>query len=310
MKDKRRIVAILLCCALIAACFPTLSARAANDVVWSSDTTLTKFINRYDNCVIKAGVTVTMKAFSPDPQGLEISGSLTVEPGGRLTGPGVLIFNSTSTYSGIDLYYTVNGVERLLPENNFLKISEGSPADYRPHFTLRASGHFVLVADFNSDPYDRPQPQNTPAEPAPANGGTPVSGETVPVYRLFRPTTGEHLYTISAAERDSFQAAGWIYEGEAWQTPAQSSTPVYRVYNKEADYHHYTTGSAELGSLIAAGWEDQGIGWHSGGQTPLYRLYNPAATPAGSHHYTMSAEERSALLAAGWIDEGIGWYGK
>jgi hypothetical protein len=307
MRKMRRLITVMLLGAFLMTFFPALPVQAASDVVWTSDTTLTKFINRYNNCTIKAGVTVTMKQFSPDPQGLEISGSLTVEPGGRLTGPGVIIFNTTSTYSGIDLYYTVNGVEKLLPEGNFLKISEGNPADYRPHFSLRASGHYVLIANFNADPYEVPEPPKTPA---PAGSGTPITGNTVPVYRLFRPTTGEHLYTINATERDSFTAAGWIYEGEAWYTPAQSDIPVYRLYHKEADYHHYTTGNAERGALIAAGWEDQGIGWYSGGQTPLYRLYNPAATPAGSHHYTMSAEERNVLLNSGWIDEGVGWYGK
>ncbi len=307
---KRRLLALFTILVLLFAFLPALPVQAAGDVVFSTNTTLSKFINKYNNVTIKSGVTVTMKKYSPDPQGLEIYGNLVVESGGNLTGPGVVIFSPSSTFSGIDLYYTVNGEEKKFPENNFRKICEHGPSDYQPHFTLRASGHFVLVADFNADPYftGDPEPQNN--DQSQDNGGTPVSGDVVPVYRLFRSTTGEHLYTISTSERDSFTANGWTDEGIAWYTPASSDKPVYRLYHKSADYHHYTTSTAERDTLIAQGWEDQGIGWFSGGTTPLYRLYDPKAKPAGSHHYTMSKEERSKLLSEGWNDEGIGWYGK
>ena len=434
---KKRIMAVLLAVILVFAMMPAMEVQAA-DGVFTTSTTLTKFINRYNNVTIKSGVTVTMKKFSPDPQGLEISGSLIVEPGGALVGPGCIIFQRTSTFSGINLYYRVAGVEKLIPENNFAKLIPPGNNDYQPTFYWNAAaGHYYLVGDFNADPYFDPNASVDAAyatsvnlgPEAPArwgnvvigpgavvnitgvnrtigitkalvvqaggslmggqidifttaapsqgiqlyyrfngqikaipgnnmagfwngnldpnnsarftydasvpgyvldgifngdpfgdgqvtnnttggNGGTPISGDVVPVYRVFRPTTGEHLYTISATERDSFVAAGWNDEGVAWQTPAKSDTPVYRVYHRSADYHHYTTSTEERDSLVASGWEDQGIAWYSGGTTPLYRLYDPKATPAGSHHYTMSAEERSQLLASGWNDEGIGWYGK
>ena len=439
IKPGIKLLSVLVAFSMILALLPAIPARAAGNVVWSSNTTLTRFINQYDNVLIKAGVTVTMKKFTPDPQGLEIYGSLIVEPGGGITGPGELIFNKTSTFSGIDLYYLVAGVEKKIPEGNFRKLSEGTPADFHPTFAFAASGHYVMKMNFNVDPYFDPNASEnviysvttalTSAAPArwgactvksgvvvsltnvgraigvvnslvvepggnlfggqlriyttalpvsgiqlyyryngqikpiagnnltsfwngntdpnnhapftydiglgayvldgeftggdpfnltgdqntqtvTGNGGTPITGDVVPVYRVFRPTTGEHLYTISTSERDSFVTAGWNDEGVAWYAPAKSDIPVYRVYHQAADYHHYTTSTEERDTLVAQGWQDQGIGWYSGGTTPLYRLYDPTAAPAGSHHYTQSAEERSQLLATGWNDEGTGWYGK
>ena len=49
----------------------------------------------------------------------------------------------------------------------------------------------------------------------------PADGDAT-VYRLRNETTGEHLYTVSAAEKDNLiQNAGWVLEG----------TP-YKVYAK------------------------------------------------------------------------------
>ncbi|MCR5032109.1 MAG: hypothetical protein K6A92_04530 [Lachnospiraceae bacterium] len=309
---KRKCLTVLISFILLLTLIPALPVQAAGDVVFSSNTTLSRFINRYNNVTIKSGVTVTFKTFTPDPQGLEISGALTVEPGGSITGAGVIIFEQSSTFSGIDLYYTVQGVEKKIPGNNFRRICQGVPSDYRPNFSQAASGHFVLQGDFNADPYfEEKLKEQEQTDPTPTpSGGSTITGDTVPVYRLFRPTTGEHLYTISTSERDSFTAQGWNDEGIAWYTPASSDRPVYRLYHRSADYHHYTTSTQERDQLVSQGWEDQGIGWYSGGSTPLYRLYDPKAKPAGSHHYTMSKEERSQLLSKGWNDEGIGWYGK
>ena len=68
--------------------------------------------NNYDNATVKAGVTVTMKELKPDPRGLEIGRSLTVEPGGTIVG-GSLIFERGATCSGLDLYYVIAGQEKL-----------------------------------------------------------------------------------------------------------------------------------------------------------------------------------------------------
>lgn len=40
------------------------------------------------------------------------------------------------------------------------------------------------------------------------------SGGSIPVYRLYNPNTGDHLFTISGAEKDSLE--GWTYESIAF----------------------------------------------------------------------------------------------
>ena len=138
----------------------SVPALAAGDVTWSKDTTLTSFINRYDNATVKAGVTLTMKEFQPDPQGLEIVKSLTVEPGGKITGGGgTIIFERGATCEGMELYYKVAGVEKPFSVTLAELIAVEPSADYRPTFLYdSASGHYVLVADYANDPFEIPAP--------------------------------------------------------------------------------------------------------------------------------------------------------
>ena len=134
--------------------------------------------------------------------------------------------------------------------------------------------------------------------------------DSVYMYRLYNPNTGEHFYTSSAREVTALVKAGWNDEGLAWVGPSWSNTPVYRLYNENVGEHHYTPSKKERDKLVKLGWKDEGIGWYSDDKkgTPLYRLYNPNAT-TGNHHYTTSTKERDKLVKIGWNDEGIGWYG-
>lgn len=157
------------------------------------------------------------------------------------------------------------------------------------------------------------------------NEETPAP-ETVNMYRLYNPNSGEHFYTSKMKEAKSLINGGWKYEGVAWVAPNESSKPVYRLYNNISGEHHYTTSMREAKNLYTTasgnntdedikgqGWDFEGIGWYSAdGGSALYRLYNPNATgdkEPGSHHYTKSKKERDSLMAIGWRDEGIGWYG-
>ena len=135
------------------------------------------------------------------------------------------------------------------------------------------------------------------------------TAETVVMYRLYNPNSGEHFYTGNAKEIEDVVAAGWKNEGFAWEAPIISKTPVYRLYNPNAGDHHYTMSASEKNSLISVGWKDEGIGWYSddGKNLPLQRLYNPNAI-AGAHHYTISVKEKNDLIKAGWKYEGIAWY--
>lgn len=144
----------------------------------------------------------------------------------------------------------------------------------------------------------------------PAMNANAAAEDTVPMHRLYNPNTGEHFYTGSDVEKDNLVAAGWGYEGIAWNAPKNSGAPVYRLYNPNAGDHHYTMSVEERDFLKSLGWAYEGVAWNSAGtdSVPMYRLYNPNAA-SGSHHYTSSATERDYLAASGWHYEGIGWYG-
>ena len=133
--------------------------------------------------------------------------------------------------------------------------------------------------------------------------------ETVPMYRMYNPNTGEHFYTGSVEERENLVAAGWNYEGVAFNAPVYIGKPVYRFYNPNTGDHHYTMDANECTSISEAGWIYEGVAWNSASENgvPQYRLYNPYAE-VGAHHYTSSTEERDYLISLGWIYEGIGWY--
>jgi len=134
----------------------TVPVFAASDITWDKDTTLTKFINAYDNVTVKSGVTITMKEFKPDPQGLEIKKSLTVEPGGTIKGPGCIIFEREAACTGFDLYYIAGGVEKLLSVSISELIKQFPQDDYKPTFLWNSStGHYVLSGSFDNDPFDR-----------------------------------------------------------------------------------------------------------------------------------------------------------
>ncbi|MBQ9278519.1 MAG: hypothetical protein IJ224_07780 [Lachnospiraceae bacterium] len=137
-----------------------------------------------------------------------------------------------------------------------------------------------------------------------------TSSQTVNMYRLYNPNSGEHFYTSNSKEKDNLVKVGWRYEGIGWKAPKTSKTPVYRLYNKNAGDHHYTMSATERDFLVSVGWKYEGIGWYSDDSksVPLYRQYNPNAK-AGSHNYTVSKSENDMLVSVGWKGEGIGWYG-
>ena len=134
--------------------------------------------------------------------------------------------------------------------------------------------------------------------------------DSVTMYRLYNPNSGEHFYTSSRGERNVLISAGWNDEGIGWTAPSFSDTPVYRLYNRNAGEHHYTADLAERNNLINNGWLDEGIGWYSDDNrgVPLYRQYNPNSY-ANNHNYTTSRAENNWLVSIGWRAEGIGWYG-
>ena len=152
----KKVRSVLLAGALLAAL--AAPACAAGDVVWTQNTRLQMMRNEYDSATVAAGVTVELQNWRPDPMGLEIHKSLTVEPGGTVTG-GCLIFYRGATCTGLDLYYAVAGEEKRLTLTLDEVLAAFPQDDYYPTFLFDPyTGHYVLVADFGNDPFEKPEP--------------------------------------------------------------------------------------------------------------------------------------------------------
>lgn len=130
-----------------------------------------------------------------------------------------------------------------------------------------------------------------------------------PVYVLYNPHSGEHVYTPRLAERDNLIACGWKYENICWGSVRNVYQPVYRLYLPSSGDHHYTTDQREVQYLSSIGWKDEGVVFYGAGSQmlPVYRLYNPNAR-IGAHHFTLSENERDFLVKSGWRDEGTAFY--
>lgn len=137
---------------------------------------------------------------------------------------------------------------------------------------------------------------------------TPVMASGKVLSRMYNPNTGEHVYTANYSEKEALDRLGWDEEGAGWIAP-DTGKDVYRLYNPNAGDHHYTMSKAERDMLVKVGWKNEGVAWKSGGDIPVYRLYNPNAK-TGSHFYTTSRRESNALQDNGWRFEGIAWYGE
>lgn len=130
----------------------------------------------------------------------------------------------------------------------------------------------------------------------------------IPIYRLYNPNTGEHLYTSDANEKNVLYGEhGWGYEGIAWYAPT-SGTPVYRLYNSILCNHLYTTDSNEVYTLTStdSSWSIDNNGnplFYSGGDIPIYRVYNRELN--GMHHLTTDQNEYATLPKYGWTQEGV-----
>ena len=133
-------------------------ALAAGDLDVTKDTHLNRMRNIYNSVTVRSGATLSMENWRPDPPGLEIGKSLTVEAGGKITG-GSFIFERGATCEGMELYYKVAGVEKPFSVTLAELIAVEPSADYRPTFLYDLdTGHYVLVADYANDPFETPVP--------------------------------------------------------------------------------------------------------------------------------------------------------
>lgn len=198
---------------------------------------------------------------------------------------GDLIFwgNRGATYH-VAIYIGNNQYIHAPDFGDVVKISSISPY-FQPSFARR-----ILPADNGKEP----------------NNNSQKAGEQY-IHRLYNIGAGQHHYTGVLFEAQSLQKAGWSYEGVGWVAPTTGSN-VYRVYNPNSGEHLYTSSAFEKDSIVKSGWNYEGVSWHSGGNIPVYRLFNPKATgKQESHHYTLNTYERDNLLRSGWKSDGVAW---
>ena len=129
----------------------------------------------------------------------------------------------------------------------------------------------------------------------------------IPVYRMYNPNSGEHLYTTDAHEVGIiFREQGWGKEGIAWYT-SETGTPVYRLYNPKLGNHLYTSDTYEISVITRTqGWVldfDGAPVMYTKGEIPVYRLFNPGLQ--GQHHLTTDLNEYRVIPKWGWQQEGI-----
>ena len=142
--------------------------------------------------------------------------------------------------------------------------------------------------------------------------------QAVPVYSLYNPNSGEHVFTILEDERDNLVTNGWENEGVKWYAPT-TGMDVYRLYKPNAadnagnpvGDHRYTTSTSERDELLAAGWQEGDAVFKSvvipgPYSSEVYCVYNPNAYAigmSGAHHFTINADEVKGLLELGWQEE-------
>ena len=135
------------------------------------------------------------------------------------------------------------------------------------------------------------------------------------VYRMFNPSTAEHLYTTDLNEYNVLAGAGWIPEGRtfgAFSTPGLYQglrvIPLFRVWHGGIAQHLWTTDPYEYLMLPNAAWSQEGsalyvlpAGSGAYGALPLYRLAYPQPS---LHLWTIDFNEYSYQGSHGWSQEG------
>jgi hypothetical protein len=140
------------------------------------------------------------------------------------------------------------------------------------------------------------------------------------VFRFFDSATGDHFYTLSAAEANQIRTTLPTFhdEGSPWGTPdpGADTLPVFRFFDTANGSHFLTTSAIErdfiLGHTPSLHFEGQGFNTFAApgaGTITLERFFN---TLTGNHHLSASAAETASLhtttaIQQGWVDEGAGF---
>jgi hypothetical protein len=136
------------------------------------------------------------------------------------------------------------------------------------------------------------------------------STSTVPLYRYWNHSVGDHFYTTSWAELNRGRA-NYVLDGvqcRIFPAPAGGAVALHRYWNPAVTDHFYTVDLNELG-MGRFGWAYEGIAGFvypgpAAGAVALHRYWNPSI---GDHFYTTSFEELGPG-GHGWSYEGVRCY--
>ncbi|HEX8974751.1 MAG TPA: SpoIID/LytB domain-containing protein [Patescibacteria group bacterium] len=127
---------------------------------------------------------------------------------------------------------------------------------------------------------------------------------TVPVFRYFNSTSGDHFYTTNTTF--DYSSYGYVKESNAFYaydpnaTQPAGTVPVYRFFNSGTSKHFYTALEDEKNSLLNNpqwGFAPEGIAFYAnasktGSEVPVYRFNNPTTN---DHFYTASESEKNSI---------------
>ncbi|WP_169166131.1 hypothetical protein [Cellulomonas taurus] len=139
------------------------------------------------------------------------------------------------------------------------------------------------------------------------------------LYRFYRPNTGTHFYSTSAAERNSVaKSSSYRYEGQVAyvlspSAPSANTANLNRFYQPASGTHFYTSSVAEYNRVLT--FPQYGLdgvagkvytGQVNSGITPMYRFFRPAS---GTHFYTANPSEvQSVKNIPGYTYEGVAFF--
>ena len=141
-----------------------------------------------------------------------------------------------------------------------------------------------------------------------------VVGNPMPMYRLYSPQLGGHVYTNRAEGYAQLVTVGWKPEGSTFRVLEAPGTidgiatvPLIRLWNPAIGRHVMTTDLTEANVFANAGWTNEGARGYvlptpSPSTVPLYRMYSPVFN---SYLYLNNATDRDAVAAAGWTSQKI-----
>ena len=211
-------------------------------------------------------------------------------------------YDGNSHTGFVELQTNVEGAVITYSKDNITFDTEApeftEAGEHTVYYKIEAEGYNVLLGNFSV---------------IIINTGEVELVESVPIYIMYNPNSGEHLFTSKLGEYNKLEKVGWKKEGiafYAYTQPVEEGTPIYRVFNPNAPGgdHHYTKSVSEVNKLVGVGWRKDNKGepvFYAKGDVVVYKLYNKGN---GRHHYTQKKRENDKLVQIGWIGEGIAWY--